>query len=579
MTSQSPPSIAESLIPGKTRIRDADGFVATVRYVGPVASAKKSQEIYAGVEWDDSTRGKHDGSVISRTTNEIVRHFSLEYASPTGGSFLRLNKLDLGVELSMALIRSRYVTPDAELVAPNNVLPYSARTSSGREKPIEFLGEMKVRKRQQLEDLKDISLRSMGISCVVQSDPGLRELKDTFEHLTDLDVAGNLFSDWDAMLDILQMFPKMEWLSFASNKIYDLQPAINKCALFPQLRVLNVNKCSIASFRTIEKLDEMFPNLEELCVAYSDLSDMNMEPDLNNEGADDTDEKCLEPLNGFRRLKLLDCSNCKLQHWNLQVRRLSQIPQLETLILDDNPLSEVSISNLSPSDCDKMEFASLTNLQIAGTKIDQWSGIESIAYLPKLTTLRFRKSPLTDEIGSGESRAGTISRVPQIEVLNASTISLKERLEAERRYVSAVSREMILLSAKLKQNQSVENNTTCNGDANSNENDDKICAILKSFHELGLEEKYAIFPSLLSKHKESMLVSQPTSLSGGTISQNALNVTIRSMAAESCTMNPLQKRLPGSLKIGRLKMMCTRAFGLEVELQILHFRGEVSDIV
>lgn len=32
------------LIPGETRIRDADGFVGTVVYVGPVASAKNADE-------------------------------------------------------------------------------------------------------------------------------------------------------------------------------------------------------------------------------------------------------------------------------------------------------------------------------------------------------------------------------------------------------------------------------------------------------------------------------------------------------------------------------------------------------
>eukprot|EP01083_Nonionella_stella_P227466 807031_1 len=81
----------------------------------------------------------------------------------------------------------------------------------------------------------------------------------------------------------------------------------------------------------------------------------------------------------------------------------------------------------------------------------------------------------------------------------------------------------------------------------------------------------------MAKHKESMLVAQSNSGFGGvggSISSSALNVTIRSMAAESCTLDPLRKRLPSSLKIGRLKIMCARAFGLDVELQMLHFRVE-----
>jgi hypothetical protein len=125
-------------------------------------SAKSSTEIYAGIEWDDETRGLHDGSVVSRITKLIVRHFST--SSPTGGSFVRLRKLNLGLALDKALLEQKYVTPDAELVAPENRLPHYASTSSGRGKPIEFYGELKVRHRQQLPDLERISLRFLGIS-------------------------------------------------------------------------------------------------------------------------------------------------------------------------------------------------------------------------------------------------------------------------------------------------------------------------------------------------------------------------------------------------------------------------------
>jgi hypothetical protein len=46
-----------NVIVNQTRIssRDEDGLVGSVRYVGPVASAKDATEQYAGVEWDDLT--------------------------------------------------------------------------------------------------------------------------------------------------------------------------------------------------------------------------------------------------------------------------------------------------------------------------------------------------------------------------------------------------------------------------------------------------------------------------------------------------------------------------------------------
>ena len=36
-----------------------DGALCTIRYVGPVTGTKGE---WLGVEWDDSARGKHDGS-------------------------------------------------------------------------------------------------------------------------------------------------------------------------------------------------------------------------------------------------------------------------------------------------------------------------------------------------------------------------------------------------------------------------------------------------------------------------------------------------------------------------------------
>jgi Leucine-rich repeat (LRR) protein len=546
--------IASRLIPNKTRIRDSDGFIATVRYVGPVASAKKSDEIYAGVEWDDPTRGIHDGSVICRKTNQLVRHFSLSNSCQTGGSFLKLSKIDTGVELNLKLIQSRYVDSDAPLVAPNNILPYCARTSSGRDKPIEFLGELQVRKKQQLERLNDISLRGLGISSIACGNE--RELLvKTFEHLQELDVAGNLFSDWNSLFELLRIFPRLIWLSFASNKINDIPsdfPVRN--GEFSCLRVLNLNRCSIGSFSTILSLDKLCPNLEELCVAYSDLSGMTLKED-DNDGMDDGAQRdfCVTE---FQHLLLFDCSNCQLTSWRKQVRRLSHWPKLETLILDENMLASVDIEEA------QQDFQSLKNLQIAGTAISSWQNLESLSKLPNLTTLRFRKCPLTDKIGTGEARAGTIARLPSIQNLNASKITPKERLEAERRYVSSVSREILSM-------QPISIDKDKGGDT-------KELSLVETFKKLGLVEKYPRFEELVEKHKESMLIAHSSVMASSTISHTAMDITIRSMAAESCTIEPLKRHLPASIKVGRLKTMCSRAFGLDVELQVLYFRNEVK---
>jgi len=558
----------EHLIPGKTRIRDTDGFVATVLYVGPVASAKKQEEIYVGVEWDDDTRGKHDGSIICRRTNQIVRHFISKRQS--GGSFLRISKLDLGVDLDVKLMKSRYVDLTAELVAPNNVLPYVAMTSSGRDKPIELLGELEIRQKQQLEDLDDIALRSMGIARL--SYANRKEMGKTFGHMKELDLAGNLLSDWGTVFDIIKLFPLLEVVSFASNRILDITlDQTLKSEDFHRIRVLNINKCSIGSFETILAIDQLCPNLETLCVAHGDLSDIegitNSESVEINENDKDT---CLsEPATktrGFSCLKLLDLTSCNLTSWDKQVRKMSFFPKLETLILNDNPLAHVS-SPIPKNVEKKSDFPELIQLQLAGTTVESWGGIENIAFFPKLRSFRFRNVPLTLNIGAGEARASTIARLPQIERLNASLITKRERTESERRYVSNASRELLLLKTQLQRHDPILEDGT--GDYVEPKVNNEI-----SKKEMHIFKKYPRFEELMVKHKDSMLTAQSSTLSGGTISHHAVNVTIRSMAAESCTREPLHKRLPGNLKVGRLKIMCARGFGLNVELQRLHFRAE-----
>ncbi len=88
------------------RIVDKDGYRGTVRYIGPVATSKTMGAIYAGIEWDDSTRGKNDGSVTvtkennGTTTEETVRYFT---CGPTAGSFMKCELLFSGISLTEAL--------------------------------------------------------------------------------------------------------------------------------------------------------------------------------------------------------------------------------------------------------------------------------------------------------------------------------------------------------------------------------------------------------------------------------------------------------------------------------------------
>ncbi|KAL7531500.1 hypothetical protein ACHAWF_003792 [Thalassiosira exigua] len=504
-----PPPPHPRLRPDITRVRDASGFVGTVVYVGPVASAKYPTEIYAGVAWDDVTRGKHDGSVICRETNRIVRHFK---CGPTQGSFLRLSKLDAGVALTPELMRSRYVEPDAELIAPGNMLPHVARTAGGRDKSIEFWGEVKIRNRQQLEVVDEISLRMLGISraCGPEQEGEMEE----FSHLKSIDLAGNLLSDWDDALAILSQFENLQSVSLASNRINDLRPS--SVITMVGVTNLNLNSTNIASFETVQLIGEVMPNLEELCLAHCDLSDMDSF--LSSEALP-SNASSANKIVAFQQLVLLDVSDCNLTSWEKQILPFHSLPKLESLILNDNAFNVVSIPTGNAA-----MFPQLASMQLAGTMISTWTALDDLNSMRALRSLRLRNTPLTSSLGVGEVRSTAIARMPNLEFFNASPISERERVKAERRYMSNVARELLVASsgAILSSDSSSEKR---NVEDKSNAPQAKIRA------------RHPRFQSLMEKHKETMMSTNSCSTfsNQGNIGDDAVGVglTIRSMAAAS----------------------------------------------
>lgn len=523
-----------ALVPGQTRIRDRDGFVATVVYVGPVASAKNSKEVYAGVVWDDPSRGKHDGSVVCRTTNQVVRHFG--GCGPTQGSFLKVSKLDRGLPLTAELLKEKYVAMQAPVIAPNNLLPHTARTSKGLEKPIEFLGELQIRRRQQLEDIHKISLRREGISWApTESEKG--SLTASYgENIRDIDLAGNLLSDWEEVLKIAREFPNLTDYSVAFNRIRDVQLPVSS---FDGIKVLNLKSCGIQSFETVLWVSQSMPNIESLCIASSDLSNM----------------KDYEALEGLEQLKIIDCSDCKLDSWDEQVQKvLGKLPNLQQLSLDDNPIP--SIPQHSSEDT---IFPKLSALQLAGTSISSWTDLEGINNgLPNLRSLRFKMTPLTSTLGKGEVRFLSVARIPNLDYFNGSVISTQERVEAERRYLTLVSH--------LLNKTEAEQVATSSSEEEAKVAKESILAEHPQFDRLREVHKTLVLPQ----------ANGSASNGGNTLASTVCNVTISSMAASSCSMEPLVRRLPGSLTVGRLKALCGRAFGLDLDLMSLHFRTQAD---
>lgn len=131
---------------------------ATVRYIGPVDG---QQGTWIGVEWDDPSRGKHDGSAGGRKYFDVT-------SGTTAGSFVRAEKVQAGASLLSAL-RARYNNETAEGAAGAGITrAVYLDTRSSRKVLVELVGEEQVTERQRKTQLLTRArVVDAGVSCMV----------------------------------------------------------------------------------------------------------------------------------------------------------------------------------------------------------------------------------------------------------------------------------------------------------------------------------------------------------------------------------------------------------------------------
>jgi len=168
------------------RIRDTEGFRGTVRYIGPIAAAKVKTDVWLGVEWDNNSRGKHNGSCADEN-GRLHRYFECPQGA---GSFIKPNKLRK-LKSFIDALKEKYVELDApEIMTDSKVPDAFVMTSKGNQKSIEFVGEKKIRKWQQLSVVNKVAIRNEDISCIGS------EIFELAGHFIEIDLQDNLIFKW-----------------------------------------------------------------------------------------------------------------------------------------------------------------------------------------------------------------------------------------------------------------------------------------------------------------------------------------------------------------------------------------------
>eukprot|EP00775_Hariotina_reticulata_P004443 gene4443-4698_t len=378
---------------------------ATVRYVGAVDGYEGS---WVGVEWDDSSRGKHDGSTGGR------KYFSCNSSSPTAGSLVKLSKVSQGNSLVDALAL-RYTNKLAEGQNTADGQAY-VNTSKHRKVWVEVVGEEKVTERQSKLDLL-LSARVVGAHITHVGTPG--ELSAAVPNLQQLDLTDNLIGSWSTVTSICQELPKLRLINLTQNRL-NLPSSLTCCQQQQQLtglQCLVLNQCAL-TWQQVGVLQTSLPHLVELHVAGNNISSLRLlqmehEPDPDRQQQDHSSvDHCtaadVKLLCGFMNLQVLGLEDNSIRDWG-EVLRLAGLPQLKRLQLSNNPITSI----IYP------QQQRLRELRLTGNPLLAAEGMAA---------------------GAGR-RFEVIGRVAGLTLLNGADVKPRERRDCELRYLQYILAE------------------------------------------------------------------------------------------------------------------------------------------
>lgn len=394
----------------RVRTVDAPAIRGTVRYVGSLPGRHGS---WLGIEWDDSTRGRHDGALEGR------QYFTCHVAG--AGSFVREHKVDGGISLVDAL-RARYQQEgekDMQIV------------SSGKLMKVTLVGVDKAQQRQsQLKILQSASLVNMGVSSVGPHG----HLRTVAPEIVELILTSNLVSDWSILAQIKEELPRLQLLDLSSCRLRgSLTDSVTG------LRNLILNDCSV-KWEEMVAVGRSLPDLQELHLCRNGIASLHLGKSEIVKG--------LQLSEAFPNLRLLDLEENSLGKWE-EILEVSQLPSLEELFLSDNQIDSI---RLCPFDREK-EFSSrsrfpferLRSLRLGNNRLGDWASIDALNSFPLLQDLRISQNPLPEKAGGVPSLsqwAMLVARVATLTILNHSQVKDGERRRCEISYVHEVMEVM-----------------------------------------------------------------------------------------------------------------------------------------
>lgn len=233
------------------RIQFTDKTFATIRYIGTIEPWGDTEAL--GIEWDDFSRGKNDGSVAGK------RYFT---APNNAGSFIKINNKRL-----IKKFESFETALVNEYGIQGNVIENQIQIGT---KTVENYGFEKLNTINA--DYSKLTSITLDFKCINRGTEG--EFRFDLKALKKLDLSYNLFTDIREVWDVIDQIPCLLELNLNGNRFTNICGGKQH-----SLRSLKLSDTKI-SLSDMEIILDKFPNLQELTLASNGYKSVKLNKPL-----------------------------------------------------------------------------------------------------------------------------------------------------------------------------------------------------------------------------------------------------------------------------------------------------------
>nr|XP_022332056.1 tubulin-specific chaperone E-like [Crassostrea virginica] len=478
-----------------------------------IGTLPDTKGVWIGVDWDEPERGKHDGSHNGKS------YFNTR--NPSSGSFVRGKKLDLGINCFDAIV-NRY----GKLDDPNaGVITEELYVVGSNQKKtvVEMVGARSVNEKQsKLDALQEVVLRGCLVYGVGDSSEKLRKCTPGIQ---ELDLSLNLLPSWERLGDICKCLPNLTDLNASDNQLEMPSDVSQYTNSFSNVKVLKLNRVHY-SWQQLLECSKMFPSLEQLHVCFNLLKSIH------------------SPGSQLQHLVLLNLESNRLESWE-QILHLDVCPRLESLILNDNSISSIHFPDANEGSKTKF-FPNLKRIYINNNKILQWSCINELDKLKSFEDLQINGNPIQDSASPETVRQLIIAKVANLKKCQRTEVTDEERRGAEIDYLKRFGVEWL----KSGGNQDPAQNNP-------------------STEFLTQHPRFLHFVKVYGAPESSEMSKKPQKLKDSLIEIKIVN-------PDDPNVKALQKKLPGTMIVQKLKALIQRLYKLDSEIKLSYISKKME---